>query len=221
MWGLFPFFYYDVLARIIPGAFTLAVILKLLPSEVAGRWIGNMESSRGTPSSRWALYMIGVVYEVLDSFPWLGKYRPRDILDNRAFQAAWNRFEHTCTPPTDVKRLTRLRNEERWRIRLWEKLVYEAARKVDMLSVFWHCHRFQGEYKMFYHLIYPALFLAAFSLCQRHICMGIGAIILMAFFIWGAFRRDERRWWQLLSFAEQLDWLKDYYEADGGIRRFL
>lgn len=159
-------------------------------------------------------YMIGVMYEVLDSFPWLGKYRenrPRDILDNKAFEAAWHRFSHTCMPPTELSRLETFRQDERCRTHLWEKLVLEAAQKGDKVSVLWHCHRFQGEYKIFYHLIYPTLILALFSLYERHLYTGIGAIVLMAFFIWGAFRRDERRWWQLLSFAEQLDWLKYYY----------
>jgi len=158
--------------------------------------------------------MIGVMYEVLDSFPWLErKYRPRDILDNRTFEAAWNRFERTHTPPTELTRLDRFHKEERWRTHLWEKLVYEAARKGDMVSVFWHCHRFQAEYKMFYHLIYPTLILATVSLCQGQFYTGTGAIVLTTFFIWGAFRRDERRLWQLLTFAEQLDWLKDYYRS--------
>ena len=39
MWGTFPFFYYDILARVIPGAFTLAAILILAPDAVASRWM--------------------------------------------------------------------------------------------------------------------------------------------------------------------------------------
>ncbi len=220
MWGLFPFFYYDILARVIPGAFTLAVILRLARHDVASRWInifagGETWKAVVVPLVLGGLsYVIGVMYEVLDSCPWLEKYReyrPREFLDNRAFEAAWDRFTHTYTPPTDLGRLEKFHKEERWRTHLWERLVYEAARKDDMVSVFWHCHRFQGEYKLFYHLILPTLILGLVSPFQGHIYTGIVATVLTLFFILGAFRRDERRLWQLLSFAEQLDWLKDYY----------
>ena len=219
MWGIFPFFYYDVVARIMPGAFTLAV-LELFP-EIGSRWtsfFAGAESWKGVavPLVLGGLsYMIGVMYEVLDSLPWLEafrRYRPRDILDNRAFEVAWGRFAHTHTPPTDLHRLQQFHVEEKQRTHLWERLVYEAARKGDMVSIFWHCHRFQGEYKMFYHLIYPTLLLVPCLIWQHHVWEGIGAIVLLVFFILGAFRRDERRWWQLLSFAEQLGWFEDYYD---------
>jgi hypothetical protein len=213
MWGLFPFFYYDVLARIIPGAFTLAVALML--SETARRWtviFAGKDSWQaiGVPLVLGGLsYVIGVMYEALGSIPFP---LPRDCIEKKAFERARKQFIDE-TPnrnlPADLTDPSGSWKERGWRTQLWEKLVYEAARKDDMVSVLWHCHRFQGESKMFYHLFYPTLVLFFGSFFQCQIYTGIVAIFLMVGFVGCAFARDKRRWWQLLSFAEQLGWLKN------------
>lgn len=221
MSGLFPWFFYDVLARIIPGAFTMAVILKLVPDEVAWRWknifIFVGDENWKTVVSPLVLgglsYMIGLVYEVANSWPPLR--RVREFLDNKAFGAAWHKFSKSCKRCTErtLENLKLLKSERRSRNQLWERLVCESARKSEMVSVFWHCHRFQAEYKMFYHLMYPTLFLlAGLSFYRGHFWTGILAIGVTLVFFYCAYRRDERRWWQVLSFAEQLEWLKDYYD---------
>jgi hypothetical protein len=227
---LFPFFYYDVLARIIPGAFTLAVfrVLEFIPGNFVYSWMNIFAGDKTwksvavplvdifTGSESWKSvvvplllgglsYMIGVIYEALE-------FLPRNTLDKIAFKAAWKRFRDKTTnmSSTELACLEKVRTNERWRIHLWEKLVYYAARKSNMVSVFWHCHRFQGEYKMFCHLIYPTLILLVGSYCKGNHPAEMGAVVLIVLFVCGAYFRDARRWWQLLSFAEQLSWFWEY-----------
>jgi hypothetical protein len=151
-----PFFYYDILARIVPGAMTLATLLSVrdrLPNSWKILFVGS-ESWKAVvvPLVLGALsYVIGVVYEAIYNaapFKWI-EFRAGD----RDFEIAWRKF--TGASPENAKLLTRATAEQRlsFRFRLWEKLTLEGGGNQEMGLVFAHCHRFQAEYKMFLHLI--------------------------------------------------------------------
>jgi hypothetical protein len=203
MWDRFPFLSYDLIARIIPGGFTLAVMMKFFP-----RWFSSFNGSDAWKAVVMPVgiaglsYLIGVVYEALYSFPFL-----RQRLSNRAFREARAGFEKTLMTCTSVSRPKRFTSDEHWRNYLWQKLLFESAQKAEMVTIFSHCHRFQAEYKMFYHLMLPALLFAAGSVIRKEYGMAIVGVGLLGLFWWCAARREERRWWYVLGFAEQLNWL--------------
>lgn len=211
MGKIIPFFYYDILACMVPGAATLAALLvirDLLPHS----WTGLFSGDQGWKTVVVPLmlggisYVVGVVYETFDSPP--AKWARR-LTDDTAFESAWTRFCESKAIQGDVPTLKSTKEKLEFRSRVWEKLVLEAARAPEMNSVFAHCHRFQAEYKMFFHLIYPTLLFVVLCFARGFLWSGSVSLLLiipaLSFF---AYRRDERRWWQVLSFGDQLGWLR-------------
>ena len=213
-----PFFYYDILARIVPGAATLATLLSI-SDKIPESWkmlFNGAETWKAVvvPLVLGALsYVIGVVYEAIyhASGVKLVEFRAGD----RDFDDAWQKF--VGSSPKNAKLLAETTREQRnnFRFRIWEKLTLEGGRSQEMGLVFAHCHRFQAEYKMFLHLIYPSVLLALLGFARGKVTRGIIAILVVPGLFYLAHRRDERRWEQVLSFGDQLDMLGDAAEATG------
>jgi hypothetical protein len=205
MGALIPFFYYDLLARIVPGACTLATLL-VIRDDFPRSWISELGGAEGwkavvVPLALGGIsYALGVVYEVMDYAPpfnWGRWYE-----DNRAFEVACNRFRETSPNAEKLSDVDR----KRFGTGLWERLTLEAARKTDMSLVFAHCHRYQAEAKMFLHLVYPGILFAFLSFERARFWQGVLAVPVILLCCYVGYRRDERRWWQVLSFSEQLGW---------------
>ena len=155
-----PFFYYDILARIIPGAATLAVLwtkTEFAPMD----WLLKFVTKAGDSWEKFAVpfvlvglcYVIGVLYEVVDYLPGLGWIS--EEIDRRAFLSSVRKFgeesdRKVCTDPkVHSEQISAFRNE------LWEQLTYKGGSEAQMDPIFAHCQRFQAERKMFLHLLYP------------------------------------------------------------------
>jgi len=171
MASILPYFYYDIVARMLPGGLTLAILLLSMPrswrSILSGkeRWTAAVLSVVLAGLS----YLIGVVYEAIndsDIFEWFVrlKWFGRDYYDKKAVVDAWSRFNspenwHGDSSPKPGELDSPCSISKESSTQLWERLVFQAAQRTEIKSVFEHCHRFQAEYKMFLHLRYPLLLL--------------------------------------------------------------
>jgi len=201
-----PFFYYDILSRIIPGATTLATLFLIadkLPPTWSAFFAEGMEHWKAVvvPLLLGGLcYVIGVLFEVADYTP-LTKWLVLGT-DAKAFRRALAAFGEKLEGwSAEQVRLLRFH--------LWETCVFEGGRDADMGTVFAHCHRFQAEYKMFLHLIYPVLLFAGFSIWSQKPLWWVGvdlAVIVILFYL--SYLRNERRWLQALSFCKHLNILE-------------
>jgi len=145
-------------------------------------------------------YVIGVIFEVVDYAPLM---RSATLaIDATAFSQAWaefggNRNQLDGWPAEHLRRL---------RFHLWETLVFKGGCDVGTGTIFAHCHRFQAEYKMFLHFIYPAVLFALFSVWAKRplwwACVDLVVIVPILFGL--AHLRNRRRWLQTVSFCKQL-----------------
>lgn len=199
-----PFFYYDILSRIIAGGVTLAV-LATLRAKFLGSWLsflGGVQGWKtvGVPLILGALcYSIGVVYEALDYslMRWLVF-----SADEKAFVSAWQ----THCDGTGKEALERRTRKELHclRFKLWDALVYKAGSDPGIGSAFAHSHRFQAEYKMFLHLIYPAIIMSVLSFVDSSCVVGLlsmGSVLVLCLL---SHLRNQRRWVQTLNTCRQL-----------------
>ncbi len=212
MADLIPFFYYDIIARLIPGGATLMVIAFGFSKRPF--WESNFFSSTEHWNSVLAplvlgglAYAIGVLFEGVFSI--LKRSR---FLELKAWELAVHEFGLPKEP------------NPKSRTRLWEKLVLAAAlegpssenhAQPGMKSVFAHCHRFQAEYKMCQHLTIPTLMFIGFTFFRHSdwFWTYVGFVFLVVFLIVSVLR-DKRRWWQLLMFAEQLGWIQAWLDQE-------
>jgi hypothetical protein len=216
-----PFFYYDILSRIIPGAATLGALLFFpywipLPRIVFDRvriWSSFSENGAAVVVPLvlvGACYMIGVLFEAVDYLPGLRG----TVLkwDGKAFAKKW------CKSEENRKIFGVLSPDERERLRfkMWETLVYRGGRDTGIGTVFSHCHRFQAEYKMFLHLSYTALlFLVLWTypwgISKWTFYKVVCCVLCASLFLVLAHLRNGRRWLQTISFCSML---KDSDEKD-------
>jgi len=193
MEGPLPFFYYDILSRIVPGAVTLSVLWQVRgfrPLE----WLKTFVQLNDKDSWQKLVvpfllaglcYVIGVVFEVVDyiwdvDVPQNGKLFRKWLklvlnpmmelsvfFDDRAFFNAVDKRGGA----EDRKECGDWKNREKIQKRrevLWERLTYLGSSDEKMKLVFAHCHRFQSEQKMFLHLTYSAfLFILLWSVQFR------------------------------------------------------
>src|SRR5690349_1222824 len=134
-----PFFYYDIVARIIPGGILLAIVLLRQPEL---RTFFSGEESWKTAAVPLAMagasYMIGVLFEVFFS-DWLFWRRVSDVSFRKAV-ASHNWSSRMRKPKPKVKEAAR-----RYRREAWSYLV--LAGKRDDAQAFAHAHRFWAEAK--------------------------------------------------------------------------
>jgi len=206
---LIPFFSYDIMSRMIPGGVTLALFGYLrgrLPEPWASLFTG-VQSWKAivVPLTLGATaYVIGVCYECIDYSSPLRRL----ILaaDNAAFCSAWSTFCNKSNKDASGKVSQQLEVSS---LCLWERLVFKGGQDRGQSSVFAHCHRFQAEYKMFLHLIYPTILFVVFALCRHKLLLGTIAlgIIVPVFFYFG-YQRNERRWLQAIYSGKELGLLE-------------
>jgi hypothetical protein len=199
---IIPYFYYDIVARMIPGATTLYVLA------LSGVRIPPVISSLLTGTDAWkgiatalalggAAYAVGVLSEALFFFPLL--YRYKKYAQKKAIVRAINNYpwKDNCLRDTAKK-------DESFCRQAWEEIVVCGSTESSMRSLFAHCHRFQAESKLCQHLLVPVLLYVGTAVSWKswpRIALGVSAFV---FLIWASYYRDARRWWQVLSFGERL-----------------
>ena len=207
--GNLPFFYYDIIARIIPGGLVIAALgfagVKL-PLEWA--WVfGGPEAWKTVVAAllcAGAAYVLGVLMEVLFS-------RPQDWLSSRAFRRAfrsyvWRRdwFAPTLSNPADYLH---------YRRHVWNWIILKGAQ--DPLA-FAHAHRFQAEARLCSYSTLPALVFAVAAACHGRTCSFCwrpcsgffwAGIILALALIPSAYAREYRGWVQVLVSADHFGFL--------------
>lgn len=177
----FPFFYYDILARIIPGALTV-VVLAYLGIEMPDSWSDLIHGSSGKtssgaeptpPSGIWdpvvlsavyagGCYAMGVLYEVVFLIPPL-----RACLES-CFDRAFRRSARNRDWRRPVDRRPLLANpglaerlsapDVKWiRRHCWNWLMLRPCE--GRANAFAHAHRFQAESKMLQHALLTAVVL--------------------------------------------------------------
>jgi hypothetical protein len=139
----------------------------------------------------------------------------KDKSEDMGFSRAARRFEEITKPPpagrprqhggaAGIHQRPYSSVNRHYKTKAWETLVlYAAQRPAEYDLVFYHCHRFQAEYKMCQNLIVTALVLGFALICVNGwpwIYL-ILTIPVVAFLLWAAGVRDERRWFQMLSFG--------------------
>ncbi|MDR3774545.1 MAG: hypothetical protein P4L26_14425 [Terracidiphilus sp.] len=210
-----PFFYYDILSRIVPGAATLAVLwpTKGLPPVDWLLWFAATGEREGwekfvVPIVLVGLcYVIGVVYEVFDYFPdlsWFpGMKWVSEEIDNNAFVWCAKKYgdateRSLCANPKAQRNEIMAYRNNRWNL-----LTYRGGSQSEMSPVFEHCHRFQAEQKMFLHLLYPVLLFELLS-AKQWFLHGQGLIGLLGLLLFFACcrSRSRRKWMQILAFSK-------------------
>ena len=220
-----PFFYYDIMSRIIPGAAALAVlsIIKSLPPISWLLSFTNQYARYGlqTDGQSWQTiampivllglcYLIGTLYEIFDYWPpmkWL-----LGPSDDRMFLSVLEEDGEEGDRAIAKKGMKEIR---RYKYALWEEITMKGSSEPAMSLVFAHCHRYQAEHKMFLHLIYPTLLFTVFSFANPYtflnwkaillgVCWVIIGLAVSAMFFYASQARDKRRWLQTLIFCRQL-----------------
>lgn len=197
-----PFFYYDILSRMIPGGATLAA-LHMIRQELPGFWLTlfwGQETWKAVvvPIAIAGLcYVIGVFFEAID---YSAVMRPVVWwIDDKGWSNALRvSGDDEKARREELQQLTKLQMR-RYRIRLWDTLVFEGARDMGFGTIFAHCHRFQAEHKMFLHLTYPALLTLVFSFAMGMPWRALIALATVAILVYVSYKRNERRWLQVLS----------------------
>jgi hypothetical protein len=229
-----PFFYYDILSRVIPGAVTL-VVFSVIESLPPISWLLSLTSQFAhhgwyTDGQGWQTiaipivllglcYLIGTLYEVFDHS--IGIKQLLDRSEDEIFRSA---LEKDGQPGDSVIAKRAIKEVTKYRYALWEKITLEGSSDPKMSLVFAHCHRYQAEHKMFLHLIYPSLLLTVFSLyfavfsfanpytilncleALSGICLLSIGPFMSAMLFYASEKRNERRWLQVVIFCRQLGW---------------
>ncbi|MBN2563302.1 MAG: hypothetical protein JXQ75_20470 [Phycisphaerae bacterium] len=219
MGNVIPFFYYDILARIVPGALTLGV-LAFAGVEVPDAWAGLFVSGGSwsavvTPLvCAGACYVVGVLYEAFFAVPgvhWLYNWmitfayrrakRDRHGRESQGVGSRITEWRYDMCPSKGYGQSKKDRIDLEHRFSRWG--IGENAR------VFAHAHRFQAEAKMCLHSFLPALF---FVYCAREDVNSVGCwqqqwlfwigVVVAILFAWGAYARERRRWLQALAWED-------------------
>jgi hypothetical protein len=208
-----PFFYYDILSRIMPGAVTLAV-LSTVPDLLPPWLLSLFKTNTSEGLEKLAVpvvlaglcYMIGLLYEVVDY--WYPMVWIAGAGDERAFLWVLRHKAQEDDKKLAVEPIDSIRT---YRDALWRELEFKGATESAMSPMFAHCHRFQAEQKMFLHLIYPSLLFSSLSFWRgiHHPgwiwsiegWLGLGAAVLIFL---ASNSRSRRRWVQTLVFCRKL-----------------
>jgi len=195
-----PFFYYDILSRIIPGGLTLGVLA----------WVGVKapefwEKLRSPGQEGWrtvvvplvylgAAYCVGLLIEAISDFP--GISRATNKLMDYAFYKAWKQYE-TPVRFADAGQFEDRSRRQTLRFWAWEQVVFGSSPSMFSLA-----HRFQTEMKLFFHSIPACLVLAIAPLLKREpsACMKTPLwLVVASLMLLAAYVREKRRWIQVLA----------------------
>lgn len=212
MGGVIPFFYYDILARIMPGIMVLAVLRYgglRMPEAWGNLLTGGWGAVIAPLVVAGAAYVIGVLLEAgwyMPGFSWVA-----ERMSNRAFQSAYNNY--TWLNPSSHPDLKGREGLKPFRHAAWDWLILKGAEKP---LIFAHAHRFQAEMKLCRHSLLPVVFFLFLVLCNRCGCstqctlvrswyLGLGLATALLF-AWGAYAREKRRWLQVLISVDHFQW---------------
>ena len=208
-----PFFYYDILSRIIPGAVTIAALLIIRDKLPQSWWdfFGGQQSWKAVIVPLMVggvCYVIGVIYEVTDYLPGIGRVVMWS--DDKAFRRAWDSLGEYVDKRAKLLEGKKTAEMTRYKFQMWDKLVFTTGRDPGLTSVFAHCHRFQAEHKMFLHLMYPTILFCGIFLA-RGMPVRACACLLLVFptLFYFSHRRNVRRWLQALSSCKELNLIKN------------
>jgi hypothetical protein len=212
MGDVIPFFYYDILARIIPGVMVLAV-LRCGGLRMPEVWGSLLTVRWGTVMAPLAIagaaYVIGVLLEAIWYIP--GFRQLDEWVSNQAFDDAFREYKWLNPAPRPDSKVGE--GLKRFPDAAWERLTLEGAEKP---LVFAHAHRFQAEMKLCRHALLPVAGFVVLVLFNQSDCsiqsthircwylvLGPTTALLFA---WGAYARERRRWWQVLICADHFQW---------------
>jgi hypothetical protein len=212
MADVIPFFYYDILARIIPGVMVLAV-LRYGGLRIPEAWTSLLTGGWGTVIAPLVLagaaHAIGVLFEATSNLP--GLHGLFERVSNRAFKDAFDAYKWlnpaSCPDFEQGGELKSFRNAA------WNWLTLEGAEKP---LAFAHAHRFQAEMKLCRHALLPAAGFVVLVLLNHHDCsvqfthckcwyFGLGLVVTLLL-AWGTYARERHRWLQVLISVDHLQW---------------
>ena len=211
MGDIIPYFYYDIIARMIPGAATLYVLAATpirFSSPISGLLTGT-ENWKGVVTMlalAGAAYTIGVFYESLFFLPLFSKYKI--YFQQKAMIHAIRKYEWNDS----ALKMKAESCPKNFCTSAWENLVVLGGKEPEMKPLFAHCHRFQAEAKLCQHLLVPTLLYVVVFISgnTQYWCRSVAAgLTALIFLVFASFWRDERRWWQVLSFGEREGFLPD------------
>lgn len=199
MGGIIPYFYYDIVARLIPGAATLYVLALsgwLPPPSVTSLFSGGGASKSVVVALflGGAAYAIGVFYEALFFFPFVNRYKW--WVSEKAVMSAAEHYDW------QNENLRERAKDKKFAYRVWEEFVVRGTYGADMKSLFAHCHRFQAESKLCQHLLPPTILYAGLCLHWCHPVRFSLGLLAFGFLGLASFWRDQRRWMSVFSFGE-------------------
>lgn len=212
MGDVIPFFYHDILARIIPGAMVLAV-LRYGGLRIPEAWTRLLTGGWGTVIAPLVLagttYVIGVLFEATSNLPALARLLER--VSNRAFKDAFEGYE--WLNPASCPDLKQGGELKRFRHAAWDWLTLKGEEKP---LAFAHAHRFQAEMKLCRHALLPAAGFVVLVLFNRDDCsvqlthckcwyFGLGLVVTLLL-AWGTYARERRQWLQVLISVDHFQW---------------
>lgn len=202
-----PFFYFDILARILPGAFFIAM-MSLADAHLPDAWRGFLFGGDfgwqavAVPAAGIATaYLIGLTAEASSYLPVMRSLT--DWLTRASFDNACRTYERNYSR---ARAFNTHEDAVRYRCESWDRLV----RKAD--SGFSHAHRFQAEAKLFWHLsiltFVTVLYAVIRCLQNQSVTNGTTVVLLAATtpaLVWASYARESRRWLQVLIFDDRYE----------------
>lgn len=197
----FPYFYYDVFARVVPGVALLVaganagfpmpplwrpLLVPAAPSGQAAAVPGEWAFVTIAGVSILAVaYAIGVVFEAVAG-PCVWDRGSEWMLR----RAAWHQNKHLCGlyPPPGA----RPSPQERLSYAVWGWL--NGSSHEDAVRAIPHGHRFQAEARMSLFLIPSILIAGATAACHKQWTMVVFWAVVCAFAGFTAWQREQRRW---------------------------
>jgi hypothetical protein len=199
-----PFFYYDIIARIIPGALMIAA-LRFAGARLPAEWTWMFQGGQAWENvvagliCAGAAYVLGVIMEVIFATPleWLTNTTFKRAFDSYVWRRDW--FKPRLSSSNDCRN---------YRRHSWNWATLRGAHEP---LAFAHAHRFQAETRLCAYSMLPALVFTIASVSGGRFCnfcslpciaLPLGGIFFMGIMGWGAYSREKRRWIQVLVSAD-------------------
>ncbi len=209
----FPYFYFDVVARIIPGAFALTVLMtRVIPSFTKELWkyvngenISILASFVAAAVCISCAYVVGIVFEALAGTIIL-RIPVDGIVDFSFWSAARMKTWHYPTGPMEPRDATTSIRELRFNT--WNWFVHQGS--PQWRDAFSHAHRFQAESKLC--LFSSIVAISWLMLTLRGASPGFSlhherltAATIAALGLLAHLQRERRRWQQVMASIDELN----------------
>jgi hypothetical protein len=215
-----PFFYYDIIARFVPGGLLL-IALHLLRLDASFAFAFLFDGSETWKAVVDPFIVAGAAYGFGSLLEVLLRNRFSEISDYsyKKAKAKQAQLYPECTPNFSRKTnnqsdmILREEDEKAYRLDVWQWLTVKIAN--ENLPAFSHAHRFQCESKMFLHAAIPVSFLVTVGVFRYfgterpyEIAVGVLALIIsLSIFVFCVYLCEIRRWIQALAAADQLGFI--------------